>query len=108
VTPEQVQAHLDELDYKPGWTFHAYAGRWEGMHVAIGARMPDSYHPGQMIDLQVECFLSPNDHASPEALDTWLLYRLARIEVHETREFLRRDGRPVDDPHAEFAERDLP
>jgi hypothetical protein len=90
VTPEQVQAHLDELDYKPGWTFHAYAGRWEGMHVAIGARMPDSYHPGQMIDLQVECF------------------RLARIEVHETREFLRRDGRPVDDPHAEFAERDLP
>jgi hypothetical protein len=31
-----------------------------------------------------------------------------RIESHEAREFLKRDGLPIYDPHAPFADRDQP
>jgi hypothetical protein len=43
---------------------------------------------------------------SVEYLDVWLQWRLNRIEIHEAREHLRRDGKPVFDPHREYGDRD--
>jgi hypothetical protein len=40
------------------------------------------------------------------ALLDWLLWRCCRIECHEAREWLRLDGKPWSDPHAEGADRD--
>jgi hypothetical protein len=58
---QQVQAHLARVSYKPGWSFEAYQGAWEGHHIVINTQVPD----------------------------------------------FRVDGKIVDDPHAEFADRDL-
>ena len=101
----EIQEHLAAITYKPGWTIRAYMGRWEGPHVVITTVVPDSYHPSETVTLDVHSMLPPM--RSGDDLDEWLAWRLARIEVHEMREFLRRDGKPIYDPHAEYADRDL-
>jgi hypothetical protein len=102
---QQVQAHLARVSYKPGWSFEAYQGAWEGHHIVINTQVPDAYGPGRTVTLNVHSMLPPLEDTS--ALERWLMWRLARIEVHEMREFFRVDGKIVDDPHAEFADRDL-
>lgn len=107
LTEDEINDHLDRITYKPGWSFAAYTGRWEGMHLTISTLVDDAFKPGEMVTLRVECFLSPNDYKDTEALEAWLMWRLARIEVHEMREFFKRDGKVVSSPHAEFADRDF-
>lgn len=101
----EVQDHLARVTYKSGWSFEAYDGRWEGHHIVINTQVPDAYLPGKTVTLDVHSMLPPLE--SVDALNRWLMWRLARIEVHEMREFFRIDGKIVDDPHAEFADRDL-
>lgn len=104
---KEINDHLALLSYKPGWKFTAYQGRWEGMHVVITTVVDDAFKPGEKVTLDVNCFLSHNDIESTDTLEKWLAYRLARIEVHEMREFLKKAGKVIDSPHAEFADRDL-
>lgn len=103
---EQAQAMAGRVSYKQGWTFDIYQGRHEGVHCTISAALPDAYDQGQTLTIHVETFLSPNDMADADALITWMLYRASRIEVHEAREFLRLDGTPWSDPHADGADQD--
>lgn len=105
VTTAQVAQRLERISYKPGWTFEVYDGEWEGRHLTISCEVPDAFAAGRTTTLRVECFLHPM--GSLEAFERWLAWRLARIEVHEMREFLKRDGEVIFPPHAEFAERDL-
>lgn len=107
MTEDEINAHLWRISYKPGWSFAAYRGRWEGMHLTITTLVDDAFKPGEKVTLRVECFLSPNDYADTPSLEAWLMYRLARIEVHEMREFFKRDGKVVSSPHAPLAERDF-
>jgi hypothetical protein len=104
LTTREISDHLARLTYKPGWTFEAYDGRWEGQHVVIRTEVEDTYQPGGKVVLRVESMLPPVP--SVEYLEAWLAWRLARIEVHEMREFLKRDGMVIFDPHAPLAERD--
>lgn len=107
LTVDQINAHLDRITYKPGWSFQAYMGKWEGMHLTIFTEVDDAFRPGEKVRLRVESFLGPNDYINTRMLEKWLMWRLARIEVHEMREFFKRDGKVIDSPHAEFADRDL-
>lgn len=59
---------------------------------------PDAYG-GPPIDLGIDGFLPPIPDAG--YLHAWLLWRLARVEVHEAMEFLHREGKPIFDPHEE-------
>ena len=102
---EEIQDHLDRITYKPGWSFLAYEGRWEGHHIAITTCVPDAFNPGKNVTLDVHSMLPPME--STDDLDRWLMWRLARIEVHEMREWYKRDGWVIDSPHVENAERDL-
>lgn len=101
----EIQAELERVSYKPGWTFTCYDGRWEGQHLAITVEVPDATRPGRTVTLDVHSSLPP----IPDVpyLHTWLAWRLGRIENHEMREFLRVDGKAAFDPHAPFADRDL-
>jgi hypothetical protein len=102
---QEVAEVIGRVTYRPGWQFTVYQGRHEGPHLQIQAEVPDAVAAGEVTVLDVHCFLPPmRDEAA--VLD-WLLWRLTRIEVHECREFLRLDGRPWSDPHAESADRDL-
>jgi len=105
LTTAEVAEHLATLTYRPGWSLTVYDGRWEGQHLVITAEVVDSYHPGQTTLLDVHSMLPPMRDG--QALDEWLAWRLQRLECHESREFLRRDGRPIHDPHAPQADRDL-
>lgn len=83
----------------------AYDGRWEGQHVVIQTVVPDSGNPNSQVTLDVHSMLPPME--SREQLEAWLAWRLARLEIHEMREFLKRDGKVIYDPHAPYANRDL-
>lgn len=105
LTTPEIQAHLWRLAYKPGWTFEAYDGRWEGQHIVIRTHVPDTYNEGQTVVLDVHSMLPPM--RDTQALEEWLAWRLGRLEQHEMREFLKRDGEVIYDPHAPLADRDL-
>jgi hypothetical protein len=105
LTTGEIAAHLERLSYKDGWEFSVYDGRWEGQHLVIRTVVPDTYHPGESLVLDVHSMLPPMRDTAQ--LEEWLAWRLARIEVHEMREFFKRDGQVLFSPHAEFADRDL-
>lgn len=102
---ETLDEHLDNITYKPGWEFEVYQGAFEGPHIRITTVCDDSYHPGEKVTLDVHSQLPPMFDL--EYFEQWLLWRLMIIETHEAREFLRKDGKPIFDPHKENANRDL-
>lgn len=105
LTTQQLAEHLNSISYKDGWNFHVYDGAFEGQHLVITAKLPDAFKPGESIALDIHSMLPPMP--SYEYFERWLLWRLARIEVHECREFLRRNGKVIFNPHADAADRDL-
>lgn len=105
LTVAEIRNYLGLLEYKPGWCFTAYEGAFEGPHIVIQAKMPNAYHPDEDIILDIHSPLPPM--ADVEQLHRWLVWRLCRIESHEAREWLRKDGRPLFDPHGPGADRDL-
>lgn len=97
----EIQAVLAEVSYRPGWTFEVFDSSFESPRIRIVGPVEDSYHPGTMLDLGINDFLPPL--ADEAALLSWLAWRLGRIESHEMREWLKRDGKPVFNPHTEPA-----
>jgi hypothetical protein len=104
LTVEGIRAHLERLSYKDGWTFDVYEGRWEGQHLVIRTEIEDAALRGRKVVLDVHSMLPPMRDTI--ALEEWLAWRLGRLEVHEMREFLRRDGRVIFDPHGADADHD--
>jgi hypothetical protein len=94
----QIASHLERITYRPGWTITAQDDEWEGQQIRIVAPVPNSYRPGQTVDLGITSFLPPMQTTAD--LERWLIWRLARIENHEAREFFRVDGHIRYDPHA--------
>lgn len=104
LSTKTLQTLLDEVTYKPGWSFKVYDGKHEGQHLVITTVVIDSYDITQTTTLDVHSMLPPMD--TEKQFYDWLLWRLKRIECHECREFFRVDHKIYDDPHAEFAGRD--
>jgi hypothetical protein len=105
LTTAELARELEVITYKPGWRFRLYDGAWEGQHFVITTAVPDAYHEGRTTTLDVHSMLPPMETFAQ--FRRWIGWRLARIEVHEMREFLQRRGAPIFDPHAENAEHDL-
>lgn len=104
LTTGELQDHLSGFSYKPGWAFKIYDGAFEGQHIQITTVVPDTYGNGDLT-LDVHSNLPPIP--SLDYFKVWLQWRLAIIEVHESREFFKFGGEVVFDPHAENANRDL-
>lgn len=105
LTTHEIANWLTLITYRPGWSFEVYDGRWEGQHFVIRARVADATEPDETTTLDIHSMLPPMD--TIDQFERWLAWRLSRIEIHEMREFLRRDGKPIFDPHADGAEHDL-
>jgi hypothetical protein len=99
LTSVEIERHFDRLTYKDGWRFLLYVTPWEGPFVRIEVDVEDSYNPGETTTLGVNSFLPPME--STDQLESWLMARIIRIESHEAREFFKRDGEVIFDPHAE-------
>jgi hypothetical protein len=105
LTTAQIRDELLRVTYRSGWSFEVYDGAFEGQHIVIRAKVIDAYHPGQTVDLDVHSMLPPMPDAA--YLHRWLAWRLGRLELHEMREHLHLDGKPIFDPHAPYADRDV-
>lgn len=90
--------HAKRLSYKPGWLLSVYDDEFEGPHLFIVARVPNAYG-GPLIELGIRSAIPPMD--SLGQFERWVMWRVIRVESHEAREFLRRDGEVVFDPHRE-------
>jgi hypothetical protein len=104
LTVAALAAHLGRLEFMPGWTVTLYDGRFEGPHIVIRATVPNSYQPAEVVDLDIHSALPPMPDLA--YFEVWLEWRLRRIWGHEVREWLRRDDRPVFDPHGPQADQD--
>jgi hypothetical protein len=104
LTLHQIRLHLDTLEYRDGVTWHATEDPWEGIKIRIQYQVEDTYNPGHTTTLGIDSYLSPNDRASEEALDLWFCWRMWRIEGHEAREYVKRNGTPLYDPHLEHSD----
>lgn len=104
LTVADLQAHLDRLSFQPGWAVEVYEGRFEGPHVRIAAVVANSYAASEPVELDIHSMLPPMP--SLDYFEVWLEWRLARVARHEVREWFKRDGRPVFDPHAPNADQD--
>jgi hypothetical protein len=92
----EIQAHLESLTYKPGWAWELHHDPWEGYYIRFLIDVPDS-HGHQPMTLGISSWLPPMQNT--DQLDLFMAWRIGRIESHESREFLKRAGRPVFDPH---------
>ncbi len=103
LTLVEIQEALTRFTYRPGWTFTAYEGAAEGVHIQIKAEVRNAYVPDESVVLDIRSALPPM--RSVGDLAEWLLWRMRRVEDHEAREWFRFDGKPVSDPHEIPADR---
>jgi hypothetical protein len=93
-----ISTHLATLTYKPGWTWELEQDPWEGHRIRFLVDVPDAYS-NDHVTLGISSWLPPMQ--TTEQLDLWMAWRIQRIESHEAREFLKRNGQPIFDPHAD-------
>jgi hypothetical protein len=98
-TSDRLATELTWYSYRPGWALTVFDHPWDGPTLRVVARVEDSYRPGSMIDLGIDSLIPPM--FSSEQFETWLAWRLIRVESHECREWLKKDGKPVFNPHPE-------
>jgi hypothetical protein len=104
LTVGQMRKLLRNITYRPGWTITVREGRFEGPHLTVHAQVENSYRPGETTVLDIHSPIPPMTTAAQ--FDAFLAWRLGRIECHEMREWLQRDGKPIFDPHAPLADQD--
>jgi hypothetical protein len=98
LTVGQVRAEVARVSYRPGWSLTVEERGFEDPWLRVLALdVGDAANPGQSIDLGVDSPIPPM--ADVDALHRWLVWRLGRIESHESREFYRVGGFPLFDPH---------
>lgn len=99
LTVEHLQSILDEITYRPGWELQVKDDPHEGPYLRVIVPTKNSYDEDADLDLGINSYLSPNDRRDERAFIDFLIWRLERIESHEAREWLRRRGKAIFDPH---------
>lgn len=105
LTLGEMQDRLGEMTYLPQYEMEIYQGRFEGAHFHLRASVPDYINKGEPTVLDIHSPLPAME--STDQLDNWVVDRLIRIASHEVREALQVDGKPIFNPHAEGADKDL-
>lgn len=100
---EELDAELALYKYKPGWKLTLW---WDDLHansfLYIVAKVEDAFDIGNMTELRIIAWVPPME--SSQEFQRWLFWRLRECEIHECMEWfqLRKDAKPVYDPHAEL------
>jgi hypothetical protein len=101
---EWLQSQLDRYSYRSGWTWELLydASFWApAFSVKIDFQVPDAYQPEQEVQIVSGQAIPPwvVTERDPELFKRWFQTVIFNTEMHESREWLRRDGVLVDDPH---------
>ena len=102
VTLEDLDRRLASFTYKPGWTMSLSPSLRFGpaANLVITFQTEDTYRSGQDTLIGFHEPLPPIEYFQKiEAFDHWLLGVIDKAERHETREWLKRDGVMIFDPH---------
>jgi len=97
LTLEQLQAEIKRYTYRPGWQMSVFQDPFEGPCFYLLAHVQDAYNPTQTVPLGIRSNIPPM--RTVEAFGEWLQWRLIQVEIHEAREYLRRDNKILYDPH---------
>lgn len=95
-----IQEQLKRFTYKPGWRFSVRQMLFAGPILTITFPCEDTYNPGSMIHVAKNVLMSSIPHGDEEEFAKWLAHEFQDVEIHESREWLKRDGKIFDDPHA--------
>jgi hypothetical protein len=96
--PELVDA-LDVVTYKPEWSLVVRElDPHQGPFLSLVADLPNSADPTVTVPLRIHSPIPPMRDVP--AFYEWLLWRLARVELHEALEWFQVHGKPWRDPHA--------
>lgn len=103
MTGAEIAEALPRITYKPGWMIRCHqqpydSFPYEGFCLDITFDVPNAYRTQDTQTQNVHVPLPPI--VNEEHLVDFIAWRLARIEMHEMREFLWLDGKIRDDPHA--------
>lgn len=102
-----LRKQLARFTYKPGWTFSIEptnpALSYIRHYLTIVVDVEDTYRPGHMIKIGGQYPIFRDVHLTDETAERMFALTLAThiesAEIHESREWLRRDGEIYNDPH---------
>lgn len=96
-----LRRQVARYTYKPGWNLVVDDCDTGLVCLAVYYLAPDSYDPDRTIKIARVEAVPPyiTRLRDPEAFGLWLSHVLVDAEVHESREWLRRDGKILNDPH---------
>lgn len=89
-----TREQLARFTYKPGWRFEVI-----GNYLRITLSTQDTYNPHKTVEV---CSVTPVYALGvddPDMFAQRLAHRIQEMEIHESREWLRRDGEIFDNPH---------
>lgn len=105
-TPQELQwvkEQLARITYKPGWKFEIDRSLFltGSAYLTITFKAEDTYHPGTTVDVggAVPLYMLPHHVGAEDAFLHALARQIHDMEIHESREWLRRDGEIFDNPH---------
>lgn len=99
-----VQQQLARYTYRPGWTMRIDQGNLGDKYsvvLTISFTTTDTYDHTRQIAVRSAHLVPPfvGDRRDEQAFARWLQTCLFDAEMHESREWLRRDGQIYDNPH---------
>jgi hypothetical protein len=104
---EWLRQQLSRYSYRPTWTFeveHIPDPLWgpDKYMIITRFKVMNSYPPHQEIEIRslepVPSFIV--EHQDEGVFKNWFPVMIWHVEQHESKEWLRRDGILVNDPHA--------
>ena len=102
---EWLQSQLDRYTYRSGWawTLHGQSDNyWSATFtVEITFSAVDAHDPSSNCVIFSRQAIPPfvMQERDPELFKRWFQTTIFNVEMHESREWLRRDGVLVEDPH---------
>lgn len=97
LSPEEIRREVARFSYRPGWTLSTFVDPFEGVVFRVVADVVNAYQPEETVQLRINSRMPPMPSADYVA--QWILWRISMIELHEAREYLKRDGVMIFDPH---------
>lgn len=97
--PDELFELVNELQYKPGWTFKLIEDfdRGQdsvGLTLVIKVVGPDSYNPDQLLGVNHYMIVPPAAY-NRKSWSRWLLNQCLDVEIHEACEFFMVGGQRV-------------
>ncbi len=93
-----LQKEIRKYEYRD-WILYVFDDPYEGPRLYIIANVPDAYDLEGKRTIQLRAVTPIPPIPSAGYFQEWLSWRLRQMEIHESLEHLRYEGRIVRDPH---------